>query len=229
MKIYFVRHGHPNYETDRLTELGHKQAAAAAERLLDCGIERVFASSKGRAMQTAVHTAERLGLEVFPCDFMREITWGSCDGEPILAYGHPWTLADMRVSDGETLKDEDWRASDHYTRNVAVASIKTVTEGLDAWLAGLGFVREGEYYRVADEIPYKTVAMFSHGGSSTAALAHLFNIPFPQACAAFHVDFTSVTVVELADASGGLVYPKLRLLDDMLHTKGLEAEHVYGQ
>ena len=33
MKIYFVRHGDPNYRHDCLTELGHKQAQAAAKRL----------------------------------------------------------------------------------------------------------------------------------------------------------------------------------------------------
>ena len=51
MKIYFVRHGHPDYKTDSLTELGKKQAQAAAERLKNCNIERVFASSKGRAVR----------------------------------------------------------------------------------------------------------------------------------------------------------------------------------
>ena len=38
MRIIFVRHGHPNYVNDCLTELGHKHAAAAAERLKDEGI-----------------------------------------------------------------------------------------------------------------------------------------------------------------------------------------------
>ena len=33
MRILFVRHGHPNYEKDCLTDLGHLHAAAAAERL----------------------------------------------------------------------------------------------------------------------------------------------------------------------------------------------------
>jgi len=36
MRIIFVRHGHPNYEKDCLTELGHRQAEAAAQRLKDC-------------------------------------------------------------------------------------------------------------------------------------------------------------------------------------------------
>ena len=34
MRILFVRHGHPNYEKDCLTELGHLHAEAAAKRLL---------------------------------------------------------------------------------------------------------------------------------------------------------------------------------------------------
>ena len=73
MKIYFVRHGHPDYKKDCLTELGHLQAEAAAKRLENSGIVSVFSSTKGRAFETAEHTAKKLGLEVIPCDFMREI------------------------------------------------------------------------------------------------------------------------------------------------------------
>ena len=89
MKSYFVRHGHPDYNNDYLTELGHKQAEAAAERLKDSGIQRIFSSTKDRALQTAEHTAKHLGLEVIGCDFMRGISWASIVNEPILANGHP--------------------------------------------------------------------------------------------------------------------------------------------
>ena len=60
MKIYFVRHGHPDYSKNCLTELGHKQAAAAALSLKSSGIEQIFASSYGRAIETAEHTADIL-------------------------------------------------------------------------------------------------------------------------------------------------------------------------
>ena len=105
MQIYFVRHGHPNYKNDCLTELGKLQAAAAAERLADSGIEQIYASTKGRAMETAGYTAKRLGLDIVPCDFIREISWKSVDGEPILANGHPWDVAEHFVADGKTLRD----------------------------------------------------------------------------------------------------------------------------
>ena len=89
MKIYFVRHGHPDYQNDCLTELGIKHAQAAAERLKGCKLERIFSSSNGRAMETAAYTAEQFGLEVVPCDFMREIGWKSIDGTPICANTAP--------------------------------------------------------------------------------------------------------------------------------------------
>jgi probable phosphoglycerate mutase len=52
MRIILIRHGDPNYEKDCLTELGHKQAAAAAQRLLKEGIDEIYSSPQGRAMQT---------------------------------------------------------------------------------------------------------------------------------------------------------------------------------
>ena len=64
MLLYFVRHGHPDYANDCLTELGRKQATAVAERLKNCGIEQIYSSSNGRALQTAMYTAKALDLQV---------------------------------------------------------------------------------------------------------------------------------------------------------------------
>ena len=44
MLIYFVRHGHPDYENDSLTEIGTLQAEAAAKRLANSGIQEVYSS-----------------------------------------------------------------------------------------------------------------------------------------------------------------------------------------
>ena len=59
MRIIFVRHGHPNYAKDCLTELGVKQAQAAAERLQDEGAQIIFTSPKGRAAETAKYIAKK--------------------------------------------------------------------------------------------------------------------------------------------------------------------------
>ena len=71
MRIIFVRHGHPDYDKDCLTELGHKQAIAAAQRLKNEKIDRVFSSSCGRAAETAEHIAKFHNKEVELCYFMQ--------------------------------------------------------------------------------------------------------------------------------------------------------------
>lgn len=55
MLIYFVRHEHPDYENDSLTEIGTLQAEAAAKRLANSGIQEIYSSPQGRAYQTAEH------------------------------------------------------------------------------------------------------------------------------------------------------------------------------
>ena len=227
MNIYFVRHGHPDYKNDCLTELGHKQAQAAAERLADSKIKEVYSSTKGRAMQTAEYTAKQFGVEVVPCDFIREIGWKSIDGEPIPENGHPWRLTDLWVSEGKSLNDENWRTKEPFCKSVIVDYAKIVSEGTDAWLETLGYRREGEYYRVISENTNKSVAIFSHGGSSSVAMAHMFNIPLPQFFGAFRLGFTAVTLVKLPDTFGELCSPQLRLFNDTKHIANLEIENVF--
>lgn len=226
MKIYFVRHGHPDYTNDCLTKLGHAQAASVAERLAALPITRIFSSTKGRALQTADYTAKKLGLEVTPCDFMREIGWWSVDGTPIPADGHPWALADLLASQGIALTGENWREREPFCKSVAVKYIKTVTDGLDSLLLCLGYRREGEYYRVVGEDTDISVAIFSHAGSSSAAMSHLLNIPFPQFCGTFALELTGVIVIELSNEQGKLVCPKL-ISSDASHLKN-KVENVYG-
>ncbi len=216
MTIYFIRHGYPDYSTDSLTALGKKQAEAVAERLENCGIEKIYSSTQGRAMETAGYTAARLGLDVIPCKFMRELQWGARDDEEIAGEGQscqPWTVAGTYTTEGKSLRSDDWQTSDPYSKSKIVNSVKMVMEGLDAWLQDLGYQREGEYYRVVGENTNKTVAIFSHAGSSSAAIAHLLNIPFPQICGMFDIDFTTVTTVKLPNRVGQLICPKLHHLD----------------
>ena len=100
MRIIFVRHGEPDYANDCLTPEGHKQAAAAAERLSVEGVREIYAAPSGRAQQTAACTARRLGLEVATLSFMGEISWG---GQGIPADGRPWTLGYRMLQEGSDL------------------------------------------------------------------------------------------------------------------------------
>lgn len=226
MRIIFVRHGHPNYEKDCLTELGHRHAEAAAQRLKDEGVERIYSSTCGRAFETAQHLGELLGLPVTGCDFMREISWGNVDG-PAYADGHPWTIADQMVTRGEPLADAAWRGHPEFCHNRLLAACSKVADGADAWLAELGYIREGHYYRVQPGAP-QTIAAFGHGGETAAMLTHLFNLPFPFTCQAMGPDYTGITIVDFPCRPGGLVAPRFELMNDTRHIRGLTAENIYG-
>ena len=228
MRIIFVRHGHPDYAHDCLTELGRKHVAAAALRLQDEGIEAIYSSTHGRAMETASHLADALHLPVTGCDFMREINWGSVDGEPLFADGHPWDTADRMVAQGESLMNPDWQNSETFRRNRVVQCVEKVAAGTEAWLETLGYTREGLYYRAGKDTK-RTIAAFGHGGASTAILAHLFNLPFPFVTSTMGPDYTGITIVELPDVEGALVKPRLEMLNDARHIRGLTVENYFGK
>ena len=219
MKIIFVRHGHPDYVNDCLTPLGHEQAEKAALRLKNEGIEEIYSSTCGRAFETAQHTADRLGLSVQGLDFMREIKWGSSDGGEIYKEGHPWDTSLYAVSLGYSLMDDEWTKNPPFCNNVVFSEIERVARQSDEWMLGLGYRREGANYRVVGDKTDRTIALFSHGGSSSALFSHLLNLPFFYLCRAICPDFTSITVLSLSDEKDTLTTPMIELANYSRHIK----------
>ena len=228
MRIIFVRHGHPDYKNDCLTELGHKQAEAAAQRLCNEKIEKIYSSSCGRAVETAQHIADRYGLEVEKCDFIREINWGSLDEEPIPFNGHPWRTADSMAENGESLMCRDWDKKPPFSLNEVVQHVERVGKECDLWLKNLGYEREGEFYRVVKP-EYGVIVMASHGGSSSSVFSHMFNLPFSFICNTFRLEFTSITTVTLSDEVGKLVSPRFEVFNESNHIAQLRTENVFGK
>ena len=228
MRIIFIRHGHPNYREDCLTELGHMQAEAARERLEREKIDKFFSSSCGRAAQTAEHVAEGRGMEVELLDFMREISWGSIDGDELTHNGHPWRTVDDMVASGQDLFSSTWRKEEPFLRNKVVRYADTVAENFDHFLADLGYVREGDYYRVIAP-KYDTVLLASHGGSSSAVLSHIFNLPLPFVLRSICPEFTAITIVTFSDEVGKLISPRFELMNDAEHIRGISGESMYGK
>ena len=60
MIFYYIRHGDPIYDPDSLTPLGRRQAEAAGKRLSVFGVDKIYASSSTRAIQTSQPTCEML-------------------------------------------------------------------------------------------------------------------------------------------------------------------------
>lgn len=216
MKIIFVRHGNPNYELDCLTELGHIQAESAAKRLSLCGIERIYSSSCGRARETAMHTARRLGLDVTLCDFMREIDWSPIDRSLPAAEGNPWARANMIVEKGDSLVDPDWCEIESYKSTKTPESRARLAEGFDLWLKELGYEREGCSYRVG-KVKYHTVAMFSHAGAFSAALSYFMDLPMPFVLHSIPMPQTGIVEITLSESEGVLCAPVLHRIRGAEH------------
>ena len=228
MRIIFVRHGHPDYEKNCLTELGHRQAEAAAERLSGEKVHAFYSSPYGRAVETAEHIAAKHGLSIDIRDFICELHWGSIDDQPIHKEGHPWFVVGDMIAEGISLMDPNWKEHEHFNRNILVDHVKRVEDGIDGWLAELGYVREGEYYRVMEEND-STVIMVSHAGSSGAALAHMLNLPFPFVCPVLSPDFSGISIIKFCGKPGQLTVPRVEILSDARHIEGLHTEIVYEQ
>ena len=219
MNIIFVRHGHPDYKNDCLTELGHLQAKAAAERLKNEKIDEFFSSSCGRAYETALHIAELHNSEVTKLDFMREIKWTA----------HPWTLArEGWVANGKDIMNPDWANDETLKGDAVIEAYNTVSKSFDEWLKEFGLCREGDYYRMVEECD-KTILLASHGGSSTVVLSHIFNMPFPFVCRALMPDFTAITKVSFGGShckKGDLISPTFVIANDSRHIEGVTTESI---
>ncbi len=220
MRIVFVRHGHPDYVNDCLTALGHEQAEKASHRLKNEGITEIYSSSMGRACETALHTAEKLGLEVKKLDFIREIRWGSDKGEEVYKDGHPWDTSIYAIKNGFNLMDEAWTKDKMFSGNKVFSEVERVGRQTDDWLLTLGYKREGTGYRVVGDNTDRTIALFGHGGASSALFSHLLNLPFFYLCGTLCPDFTAITVLRLSDEKGELTVPLIEIANDSRHISG---------
>ena len=225
MKIIFVRHGHPNYKEDCLTELGVSQADAAAERLKGERIDRFFSSPNGRARETAERINKYHGKEITELPFMRElgfmtVTQGFEDKYPEIlteTAGDPWKAVKITVANNATLHDAGWFDDPLYAKFNYTQKALWVGGQFDLFLEGFGIKRSGEYYVIAEDSSDETILIASHAGSSSAVLARLFNLPLPFVIYSLSPNFTSVTAVEIKGEAGAVVAPKLQLFNDARH------------
>ena len=226
MRIVFVRHGEPDYANDCLTEIGRKQAAAAAERLVRENITEIYSSPMGRARQTADFTAKRLGLPVTELDYMHEISWGG-DGVPL--EGHPWTLGDLLLEkEAFDFYHEDWREHLFFKGNSVLQYVDSIADKFDAFLAGHGYRHEKNRF-FCEKGSDKTIALFSHGGSGACVLAHLLDIPFPYVCSVLPYYFTSIIILEFDNRPGSYVHARVSLFNDAAHIRGIEISGPFIQ
>ncbi|MBO7583195.1 MAG: histidine phosphatase family protein [Treponema sp.] len=221
MRIVLIRHGEPDYEKDCLTETGHKQAKIAAQRLLKEGIEEIYASPLGRARQTAQYFSEASGIKKIQIlDFIQEIRFGR-EGELYDSKWNPWLGVDALVKAGKDLQTPVWREYPVFKDTFSTTDVDKIAVEADKWLSTLGYEREGKFYRCKrKDDKEKTIAVFCHGGSSTAFMAHVLNQTFPYMCAVLlRYPFTTISILKFDRTPGNLTLPIVELLNDSGHLK----------
>ena len=226
MKIFFIRHGEPDYVHDCLTEAGKRQADGAARRLETEGIQSIFSSPNGRAMQTAQPLCGLLGLSMTVLPFMHEIDWG---GENVPEGGHPWTLGSLLLTRENWCPTvENWEEHPFFKNNIAREYVHSVGDAFDRFLLEHGYERDGNRYLCHTE-KEETAAIFYHGGSGACVLSRLLNLPFPWVCAVMPYDFTSVTAITLDPAAGQHVFARLSLFNDCAHWKKNQVSPIFDK
>ncbi len=228
MRLLFIRHGEPDYTNDCLTENGRIQAQDTARRLKGEGLKAIYSSPMGRARETASYTAQEYGLDIQLLDFMHEIDWGDRPGatEKLEYDGHPWTLGYRLLTEHPGCTENSaWADHPYFRDNVCMDYYRKVSNGIDAFLAGYGLVRQDGLYRCGD-CSEDSIALFAHGGSGAILFSHILNLPFPFVLASMPYGVCSVSIIEFKKQRGDIIAPRLELFNDMGHIDKRKVEKL---
>lgn len=219
MRLLIIRHADPDYPNNTITSAGHKEAQALALRLEQLGLDQIFSSPLGRAVDTCRYTAEALGLKPTVLEWTREMELPMVEqevlGRSVLWDVHAHTL---RTHERKAeLNERNWRAFEPFTDPLAHAKLAELANHSDAFLQGLGFERQGGAYRVLKPDNRETVAVFCHGGFGLTWLAHLLDIPAPLIWSGFFLPPSSVTTVLFDERVPGIATPRALGVGDISH------------
>ena len=218
MLLYIVRHGHPDYATDSLTERGWLQAEAVGKRLAATGIDQVYASPMGRARQTAEPTCRLLDLPCHIEPWAHEVQDGRLTEEP---YGKPISVTMVqntyyRENGGIDLPYDRAYEAVGFRASGMKDAVAYIEEGGRDFLERLGYKEENGVYRILRANEDK-VALFCHSIMARAWISTLLHIHIHMMWAGFHYTHTGVTVLEFRNNADGFTAPKCLCYSDMSH------------
>lgn len=213
MIFYYVRHGLPIYNPDKLTPAGHLQAAAVAKRLARFGIDRIFASSSNRAIETARPTSELCGREIEILDWCNEGHAWTYTARPngkggcFWVFNNPAYTARLSLPEVQALGDR-WYDHPLFAEDDFKKGIESVNHDVDALFASLGYVHDRKTHTYAPERHNDDrIALFAHEGMAAMFLSSLLDIPYPIFATRFDLTHTGVVAIEFRTVDGGIVIP----------------------
>lgn len=229
MFLYYVRHGEPNYEKDCLTEKGQKQAEAIAKIFKQIGIDKVYASTMGRATDTAKPTAKEFNLPIIPCPWAREDTGWNNYSTTLSPHERTWIFWDPKYM--KEFLSKETRDAGYTFYNLPAYKDTNIKKGIeftdsnvDAFMRELGYEHDREHacYKQIKE-NNEHVALFAHHAFGLAFLSSLLDIPYSFFSLRFDMCHTAYTLIEFKANKDGIVIPNvIHLSDDShLHKEGL--------
>lgn len=216
MRLYIIRHADPDYPNNTITEYGHKEAQALADRLSREDLDRIYCSPLGRARDTARYTADRISCEPVIEEWTREL---AVPGVPMGDWGKLtiWDMPGEVIRGQETYPaHDDWHQLPYIDQTEICALVEDVRAASDAFLARHGYEREGGRYRCVRP-NRERVAVFCHGGFGLVWLSHLLEIPLPLMWSGFWLPPSSVTTVLMEQRSDEWAVPRCFGLGDISH------------
>ena len=231
MLFFYIRHGDPIYDPDSLTALGHEQAKSVAKRLALYGLDKIFASTSNRAMQTAQPTCDLLKKDMTLVDFANEgHAWNELTIEA--ENGRTWlfqsTAAKTLFSDSSIRQlGDEWYNHPEFEKYNYKKGIDRICEETDKFFLSLGYehIKGSGKYKI-EQPNDDRVALFAHQGFGIAFLSCLLDIPYPQFANHFDMCHTGITVIEFRD-EGGFAFPRVLTLssDSHLYRDGLPTNY----
>lgn len=206
MHFFIIRHADPDYKNDTITEYGWQQARALANAPVLADVDAIYASSMGRAQDTARPLAEKLGLPVTVLPWAAETSLDVFApnyiyrGEALYALKDKWYTHELCPDAPEAIEKE---------LNLQYA-------GLDALLADHGYCREGDLYKITDANE-KKIALFCHCGVGATLLARLWSLPANIMWGATDLCTTGITHFWLKNYDEGYTGPRCLYINDTSH------------
>lgn len=225
MKILIVRHGDPDYENDRLTEQGKKEAELLSERMKHVPATKCFVSPLGRAKETAAYSLQKMGMTAEELPWLREfapkvqrpekkgVAWDWCPKDWTsmpYAYDFDRWPEYPALEDAKVKEERDWIYSE-----------------FDAFLADLGYKKDGHLFR-AERPNNDTIVLFCHFGLECILLSYLLHIsPFVL----WHTTIaapTSVTTVVTEERRPGIAQFRMLSYGDTSHLYAAGVEPAFS-
>ncbi len=219
MLLYIIRHGHPDYSTDTLTNIGKIQAEAVGKRMFEEKIDKIFSSPMGRAIETAEPACRLLGIDKSIEDWAHEIgderltTYPDGELKPI---GILQNTHFLKNGNNSFSYDNTFKCTPISQSNMKTA-VEYIEENGYKFLEKLGYKHENGIYRILKENDQK-VALFCHAAFLKTWLSVLLHVPLHIMWSSFeHSPFTAVTVIEFKNNPDGFTAPRCIKISDVSH------------